>query len=147
MRRKLAYVILVPLAWVFCFALSGCGGGGNSAPNSFTDPSSVTVTVSSPSSTVLLGNTIGFTASVSGTSNAAVTWTVSGIAGGNATVGTINSNGMYTAPKDLPSPTSIVVGATSQAAPSKSATTPVIVTSDVVVGLITNPFGATSVPL
>jgi hypothetical protein len=39
-----------------------------------------------------------FSAQVVGESNAAVTWSVDGIAGGNATVGTIDTTGVYTAP-------------------------------------------------
>jgi len=44
-----------------------------------------------------------------------VTWSVNGVAGGNATVGTINSNGLYAAPAVLPSNTAITVTATSVA--------------------------------
>ena len=51
-----------------------------------------------------------FTAAVSGTSSITVTWSVNGVADGNATVGTISSAGLYTAPASLPaSPASNVV--------------------------------------
>jgi YD repeat-containing protein len=39
-----------------------------------------------------------FTATVSGTATGVVTWSVNGVAGGTATVGTISTNGFYTAP-------------------------------------------------
>lgn len=74
-----------------------------------------------------------FFAYVSGTSNAAVTWTVaSGVAGqgcAGTPCGTINSNGVYSAPAAAPSPNSIVVTATSQADESKSATAQIALTN------------------
>ncbi len=54
-----------------------------------------------------------FTASVSGTTNTGVSWSVNGMAGGNATLGTIIGNGNYTAPAILPDPNTITVTATS----------------------------------
>jgi hypothetical protein len=66
--------------------LGGCGGGGSSTS---TQSQSVTVTVSSTSASVLLGDTQQLTATVTGTSNTALTWTVNGVAGGNSTTGTI----------------------------------------------------------
>jgi uncharacterized protein (DUF1800 family) len=47
-------------------------------------------------------------------------WSVNGIAGGNATVGTISAQGLYTAPATLPDPTSVQVTATSMTDPSQS---------------------------
>lgn len=44
-----------------------------------------------------------FTASVTGTTNTSVSWQVNSIAGGNSTVGTIDSTGLYTAPTTIPS--------------------------------------------
>ena len=53
----------------------------------------------SPSGAVLSpGGTQQFTATVQGLSSASVTWSVDGISGGNSSVGTINSSGLYTAP-------------------------------------------------
>jgi len=53
----------------------------------------------SPQSVSLSGmRTQQFSATVSGTSNTAVSWSVNGISGGNATVGTISSVGLYSAP-------------------------------------------------
>jgi len=58
----------------------------------------VTVSVS-PQSVSLSGtHTQQFSATVSGTTNKAVSWSVNGISGGNATVGTISSAGLYSAP-------------------------------------------------
>ena len=56
----------------------------------------------SPSSTSLTPyGTRQFTATVQGTSNDGVTWSVDGIAGGNNIVGAISSSGLYTAPGNL----------------------------------------------
>ncbi len=56
-----------------------------------------------------------YQATVTGTTNQAVTWKVNKIAGGNTTVGTINSSGLYTAPKVSPPGGSVTVSATSNA--------------------------------
>ncbi len=45
-----------------------------------------------------VGSTKQFTATVTGTSNTAVTWSVDGANGGNATTGTISASGLYTSP-------------------------------------------------
>jgi hypothetical protein len=74
-----------------------------------------------------------FTASVTGTTNIAVTWSVaSGIAGsgcGGTACGTIDSNGVYTAPGAAPSPNAISVTATSVADLSQSASASVSITT------------------
>lgn len=84
---------------------------------------------------MLLGATQTFVATVSNTINTSVTWSVNGIPGGNATVGTINSNGVYTSPGDLPASTAVTVQATSVADTTKSATAAVTITSDISVSV------------
>lgn len=65
---------------------------------------SATVTVTGPmtiapgTASLLTGATQQFTASVQGLSNPTITWSVDSVAGGNASVGTISSSGLYTAP-------------------------------------------------
>ena len=56
-----------------------------------------------------------FTATVTGTTNTAVTWSVNGAAGGNDTYGTVVGNGNYLAPTILPKANVITVTATSVA--------------------------------
>lgn len=57
-----------------------------------------TITIS-PSSAAVPGKaTQQFTATISPAPNLGVVWSVDGVAGGNATVGTIDVNGLYTAP-------------------------------------------------
>ena len=130
-------------------SLVGCGGSNSSdaAPQSVTNPASqsITVTVSSSSSSVLLGITQQFTATVTGTSNRAVTWNVNGIIGGNSTVGTISGTGLYTAPQDLPNPANVTIQATSQADSSVSGSAGLTITSDIKVNVSTNPSGMSSV--
>ena len=102
---------------------------------SFADPTqSATATV-----TIQSGSTVGvaitgsgtpvtvptygshaFTATVSGTTNTAVTWQVNGVAGGSATTGTVTSQGVYSAPHSVP---------VSTAANNDGQTTDVIITA------------------
>jgi hypothetical protein len=81
----------------------------------------VSVGLSPTLATVQVSQTQQFTATVSGTTNTAVTWGVNGIAGGNSTVGTVSTNGLYTAPSVVPSGGSVTVTATSAADTTKSA--------------------------
>ncbi len=58
-----------------------------------------------------------FTATVQGTNNTGVTWSVNGVGGGNNTVGTITSSGLYSAPG---TPGTYTITATSMALPNYS---------------------------
>ena len=84
-------------------------------------PPPIAVTVSPTSATVATGATQQFSATVTGTTNTAVSWTVNNVAGGNSTVGTINTGGLYTAPSAVPNPATVTVKATSAADSTKSA--------------------------
>jgi hypothetical protein len=96
--------------------LAGCGGGGISAPP-------IRALLSPGNASILTGLTAHFTATVTGTGNTAVTWSVNGITPGNATVGTIDTSGLYTAPAVPPSPNNTVtVKAASVADSSRTAT-------------------------
>ncbi len=70
-----------------------------------------------------------FTASVANTSNSAVTWEVNGVAGGSASLGTITSGGVYTAPASVPSGGTVTVEAVSAADTSVQSTTTVTITA------------------
>lgn len=114
------------LAWVTAILLVGCSGplsvknsGGNSG-GSGGSSSSVTVSVSPSTTSVIVNQQTGFQATVTGTTNTAVTWEVNGIAAGNSTVGTINALGTYTAPATVPNPATVTVTAVSQADTSAS---------------------------
>jgi hypothetical protein len=87
----------------------------------------VTIVVSPTSATVRVRQNRQFTATVQGTTNTSVTWTVNGIAGGNGTIGTINQSGLYRAPNSVPSPATVTVSATAAADPTKTATASVTI--------------------
>jgi plastocyanin len=81
----------------------------------------------SPSSvTVLAGATQQFTATASG-ANVAVTWQVNGSAGGSATLGTISTGGLYTAPANPPAGQKVTITAVAQSNASETATSTVTV--------------------
>jgi len=81
---------------------------------------SISVTISPTTAVVVSGGSQQFTASVSGTSNTAVTW--------STTAGTISSAGMFSAPATTAN-TSVVVTATSVAQSSTSASANVTLTT------------------
>ena len=83
--------------------------------------SGVAVSFSDKSVTLPAGASRQFTPTVTGTTNTAVTWTVNGVAGGNATVGTIDATGKYTAPAGASVGTAFTITATSVADPTASA--------------------------
>jgi hypothetical protein len=129
--------LLFSLTWV-----TSCGGGGGAAPP---PTPSIAVSITPSSANPLLGNTQQFNATVTGTSNSAVTWSVNGVTGGNNTVGTVSNAGLYTAPQRLPSPATVTVKAASQADTSKSASASVMVTSDIAISIATSPAGVASI--
>jgi hypothetical protein len=88
----------------------------------------VSVSVSPTSGSVRVRGSLQFSATVSNTSNTAVTWKVNGVVGGNATVGTITSTGLYRAPNTAPRPATVTVSAASVADATKSASAPVTIT-------------------
>src|SRR5215510_13453665 len=73
---------------------------------------SIVLSPTNPS--VAVGKTVQFTAKVTGLSSLDVTWSAGGIVGGNATVGTISSTGLYTAPVSLPGQNPVQITATSK---------------------------------
>jgi uncharacterized protein (DUF1800 family) len=83
-------------------------------------PQTIAVNINPASATVNTGATQQFTATVTGTANTAVTWQVNGITGGNSTVGTISSIGLFTAPTAVPA-SPVTVTAVSQADSTKKA--------------------------
>lgn len=98
--------------------LSGCSGlgtkrGSDGSPVLPPDSASKGVTVTPATATIRAGGNEAFAATVSGLTNNTVTWSVNSIDGGNSSVGTIDANGMYTAPATLPTPNTVTVTATS----------------------------------
>jgi parallel beta-helix repeat protein len=91
--------------------------------------SGVSVSISPTSATVQAGLTQQFAATVTGSSDTAVTWRVNNIQGGSSSLGTVSSTGLYTAPAAPPASGSITVTAVSAADSSRSASATVKVTS------------------
>jgi hypothetical protein len=75
----------------------------------------VSVTTNPAATDVYTGSTQTFSATVANESNTAVNWQVNNVAGGNSTLGTISSSGVYTAPATVSAPLLVAIGAVSQA--------------------------------
>lgn len=99
----------------------------------------ISVTLNVHSASVKTGQTQQFIATVTNTTNPAVMWEVNGIVGGNSTVGTITTGGLYTAPSSVPAQNPIMVTAVSVADPTKSDTAMVTITLTVVINVSVSP--------
>jgi hypothetical protein len=117
----------------------GCGGGSNSTNTSTVTPSAVRVTVQPASASVSDFRTQQFTATVTGSSNAAVTWEVNKTPGGNQKLGFISSTGLYVAPSAVPTKsdsqgntvtTTLTITALSQADTTATGTSTVTIIPD-----------------
>ena len=97
---------------------------GKSGSAQVTVTHAFSVTVSPTSATVAAKATQQFTAAVTPAPNLGVVWSVDGVAGGNSSVGTIDGNGLYTAPATSGTHN---VAATSKDDPTSSATAQVTV--------------------
>jgi len=77
-------------------------------------PAALSVTVTPSSATVVTDALQQYTATVTGNSNTSVNWLVNDIAGGNSTIGTISTTGLFQAPSAVPSPATVTITAVSQ---------------------------------
>jgi hypothetical protein len=84
-----------------------------------TTPAGVTV--------VYTSNAQAFSATVSGETNTAVNWEVNGESGGDATIGTIDTTGLYTAPAAVPAQPLVTITAVSQADATVSGSYPITI--------------------
>jgi len=133
MRWK--YFSLFTLALVF----GAVGCAGNKAA------STITVTVSPTTASVITNTTQTFTAFVNGTTDQVVTWTITCPTGVTAPAcGTIDSNGVYTAPKTVPTVTTngtttitptATITATAHADTTKTATATVTIISGISISI------------
>jgi len=92
-----------------------CGGGDPQPPV-------IEVSVSPQTAQVLTGGMVQFSGKVTGSRNLTLTWSVNGVGGGNAAVGTIDATGLYTAPAVPPAPNTVTVKAVSIVDPTQSGT-------------------------
>ncbi|MGC2704427.1 MAG: hypothetical protein WA361_07940 [Candidatus Acidiferrales bacterium] len=90
-RKSLVAVLIVA-----ALSFAGCGGGGSSTP--------VTVTISANANSVETFQTVQFSATVTGTTNQAVTWSLSCTATATTVTacGTISASSTYVAPNTVP---------------------------------------------
>ncbi len=132
--------------------LVACGGNGTFSPTSGTRSGAPTIAISVTPTSVnaVLGQSVQFTATVTGTSNHAVTWSFVGDSEG----ATLSSTGLFsTAEQDTILPkkrktaregvVTYTVEATSVADPMKSATATVNVSSGQVVSISVSPTSVT----
>jgi len=94
-------IMFLSAALLMIVLLTACGGDGGGQG----------LSLSPPAASVVTGMSIPLAVNISG-----VTWSVNGIPGGNATVGMVNSSGVYTAPALKPTPGIVTVTATTAGA-------------------------------
>jgi len=109
--------LLILLAQAACSGTTSHGSG-----NSGGNPATVSISVSPNPTSVRAGGGQTFTATVSGTSNTAVTWQVNGTTGGSVATGTIDASGSYAAPSVVPASNVVTIEATSAADPTAPCT-------------------------
>jgi hypothetical protein len=111
--------ILATLASLLWFgSILGCQGVSSAQAGGGT---AVSVSISPTNATLQANLSQQFTASVKGTPNTAVTWLVNNVPGGDGTLGTVSSSGLYTAPQNAPTDGSVQLSAESAADSTKSA--------------------------
>src|SRR6266853_5896897 len=112
-QRLLLVLALLPAV----LALNSCGGGSSS-----TTTTTPTITASCASSTLTVNGQTQCTANITNLSSTLVNWEAGGVAGGNSTFGTIDTNGKYTAPQTVPTNNVVTITAIAQAQTSLTAT-------------------------
>ncbi len=123
-RADTADVILTPTSVA---TTASSQAGQNSCPLT---AASVEVAVCPASASVPAGaGAENFTASVANTADTAVSWQVNGVPGGNSQVGTISSNGVYTAPASPPPGSAVMITAVAAADSAATASAQVTITS------------------
>src|SRR5580692_4460359 len=122
-RACLLSIVVVAAA----MTIVSCGGGGGSTP----PPATVTVSITTNVMNIETFQTVQFAATVTGTTNTAVTWQLSCNTTPASVCGTLSASGLYVAPNTVPTlatsnstdPAQVTVTAISQADSSASATT------------------------
>jgi len=119
---KRGHYLSVAMVVLLAAMLSACGSSSKS---------STTVAISPSSAVVVLGGTQQFSASVIGPSDTTVSWSISSSGCSGSACGSIDTNGLYTAPSKSFSPNTIAVTATSNADNTAKATASVTIDSGV----------------
>jgi hypothetical protein len=122
--KKRAYLAgILAVAGALGLTACGSGGGGSSTP--------IVVSINTDVSNIETFQTVQFSATVTGTSNTAVTWQLSCNTLPVSVCGTMSASGMYVAPNTVPTlatasstdPAQLIVTAISQADANSSAST------------------------
>lgn len=117
--------------FLLCTAILPILAACSSLPAGTVKNGNVTVSLQPASPTLSTFGKQAFTATVSGSSNTAVTWQVNGMTGGSVTTGTISTSGAYSAPHFISksimptnpnSPVTVTITAISQADPAATGT-------------------------
>jgi Immunoglobulin I-set domain len=125
---------------LFTVVISNSAGSATSnAATLNVSAAAAAIAVSPTGATVALGAIQQFTATVTGASSTAVTWSVSSAGCSGAACGTISAGGLYTSPASVPSPATVTVIVTSVADPTKSASASITLVAAAAVLLSISP--------
>jgi serine protease len=124
-RTDTATVVVSPTA---ATTTAPASTGSAACPKSRTITSPVEVSVSPSTASLQAGTgSQAFKATVTDTTNTAVTWQVNNVPGGDATLGTISASGLYTPPASVSATLGVTVSAVSVAVKSQSGSAQVTV--------------------
>jgi DNA-binding beta-propeller fold protein YncE len=126
------WILLAGGLAVFGLVLAGCKSSTSPSPTE-------TITISPTTASVPVGTGQVFIATVSGPTDQTVTWQVNNIVGGNSTIGTISTAGVYTAPTTIPVPNKVTVTAVSHADSTFTASATVLIDSGIRVTVTPSP--------
>ena len=119
----------IPAAQTVTVKATSVADPSKSATATVTLTPQVTISLTPSSASLLPSNSRTFTATVGGTSNSAVTWSI------NPPLGTISSAGLYTAPSTILTPQTVTLTARSVADPAKSASVTISLNPSMTVSL------------
>jgi hypothetical protein len=111
-------------------ALNSCGGSSTTA-------ATPTLTISCAATSVDVNGTVQCTQNILNLSSTLVNWQAGGVAGGNSTFGTIDTNGKYTAPQTVPTNNVVTITAIAQAQTSLTATATITILPATAISAIT----------
>src|SRR5258706_6066754 len=131
-KVQLQRLVLILALLPALLALNSCGGGSSS-----TTPSTPTLTISCSATSVVVNGTATCTQSIANLSSTLVNWEAGGVAGGNSTFGTIDTNGKYTAPQTVPTNNVVTITAIAQAQTSLTATATITILPATAISAVT----------
>jgi hypothetical protein len=126
-KRTDVAVVTVSATAVTTAAPSSAGSSACLAAIAVASPVAVSVAPTTASLRVGVG-TQAFTATVTDTTNTAVSWQVNSVNGGSSTLGTISTSGVYTPPATVSATLTVTVTAVSAAVKTQSGSAQVVVT-------------------